>query len=129
MNLKEIEEEFGFLREMSSPNIEGKAILSLMSRVEELEANLPIKSSHCRTTHTACECILDNMNKLEAKVKELEISAEVDRDLVGAVDSLSEENTKLKAAMKIAKERIHSDICGPKCVCECEDIAKILGEE
>jgi len=65
MNLKEIEEEFGFLREMSSPTREGQAIVSLMSIV-----------------------------------KELEISAEVDRDLVGAVDSLSEENTKLKAELE-----------------------------
>ena len=125
MNLKEIEDTLN-----SCINCWDRGPWDEMEwLISEVKKKLPIKSSHCRTTHTACECILDNMNKLEAKVKELEISAEVDRDLVGAVDSLSEENTKLKAAMKIAKERIHSDICGPKCVCECEDIAKILGEE
>jgi len=71
MNLKEIEEEFGFLREMSSPTREGQAIVSLMSIV-----------------------------------KELEISAEVDKDLVEAVDSLSEENTKLRERNKELEDAI-----------------------
>ena len=44
--------------------------------ISEVKKKLPIKSSHCRTTHTACECILDNMNKLEERVKELEAEIE-----------------------------------------------------
>ena len=65
--------------------------------------NLPIKSSHCRTTHTACECILDNMNKLE------------------------EENSKLKAFI----ESIW--MSGPVAVCnhdqEASNFLKALGEK
>ena len=30
--------------------------------------NIPIKSHHCTTTHSACECVLERLKKLEKLV-------------------------------------------------------------
>ena len=84
MNLKEIEDFKGnwysdFIAKTNLPHqIETEYIYdSLVWLISEVKKkNLPIKSTHCRTTHTACECILDNMNKLEERVKELEAEIE-----------------------------------------------------
>lgn len=31
--------------------------------------NIPIKSHHCTTTHSACECVLERLKKLEKIVE------------------------------------------------------------
>ena len=47
-------------------------IESLCQTVRELyEEKIPIVSHHCRTTHSACACVLKNMNKLEKENKKL----------------------------------------------------------
>lgn len=36
--------------------------------------NIPIKSHHCTTTHSACECVLERLRRLE---KVLEMAKEI----------------------------------------------------
>ena len=55
-------------------------------RIEELENKLLrynqapkipfIKGGHCQTTHSACDCVLDNLTKLRAKCNRLEEALE-----------------------------------------------------
>ena len=63
--------------------------------------NLPIKSSHCRTTHTACECILDNMNKLEAVLRIANDALKITFDEVENFYTKSEQESRIQT--------IHSD--------------------
>ena len=99
MNLKEIEDTLN-----SCINCWDRGPWDEMEwLISEVKKKLPIKSHHCQTTHTACECILDNMNKLE------------------------EENTQLKAFI----ESIW--MSGPVAVCnhdqEASNFLKTLGEK
>jgi len=89
MNLDDIEDYISKISVGYQNEIYFKWLIS-----EVKKKNLPIKSSHCRTTHTACECVLDNMNKLEERVKELEKLPAC--DYRGVVEILQEENAQLK---------------------------------
>jgi len=66
--------------------------------------NLPIKSSHCNTTHTACECILDNMNKLEEENSKLKKAVEYCNQLIlnkgSAIIGQANQIAKLKAELE-----------------------------
>ena len=71
--------------------------------------NLPIKSSHCRTTHTACECILDNMNKLEKRVKELEKDT-FGKECWKRAKYYQDQNEKLKAELAGLQEDFEGEV-------------------
>ena len=36
------------------------------------EIKLPIKSHHCKTTHTACDCVLQRLKEQDQRIAELE---------------------------------------------------------
>ena len=48
-----------------------KCVLAWNTRQPDKELALPVKSHHCTTTHSACDCVLDRLTKLEQQNKEL----------------------------------------------------------
>ena len=110
--------------------VDGRYYLKQLKELEDCQCSVgniiseTLRCVSCNKEIISQQADLLEIEHLEAKVKELEISAEVDRDLVGAVDSLSEENTKLKAEQIADREMIiHVANKGKKYKAALRDIA------
>lgn len=98
-----------------------------------MELLLPVKSHHCRTTHSACECMLDDYFKLKAEVerllKELDRQGRVLAERDDEIEELAEQRDLARAEVERLRgelEQLKAAISHPaRCTCKaCWALAK-----